>query len=100
MESREAAKHSAKDDDRLFQKLQPNRVPADEQVWMPNTRENNTSKNDGDVEEVSVAPEGQEKETEAKDEASSTKAELDSILKRSPGMSTIVPNPSLVYTLC
>lgn len=96
MDARAAAKRSASDDDGLFQKLQPNRAPADPEVLRSNREKLGLESKDNsqETEEVSVAgrakmqkpkakKEGQEHKKEAGEDAEA-EAELNSILKRSP----------------
>lgn len=108
MEAREAAKHSAKDDDSLFQKLQPNKKPADGEVVISKPEGNNIPPKDSgeeqEMEEISVAgrttmqvpkakdknaSKQQEQEAEGGQDLTEAKDELDSILRRSPSMSPL-----------
>lgn len=102
MDARAAAKRSASDDDGLFQKLQPNRAPADPEVLRSNREKLGLESKDNsqETEEVSVAgrakmqkpkakKEGQEHKKEAGEDAEA-EAELNSILKRSPSMPLLV----------
>lgn len=97
MDARAAARKSASDDSGLFQKLQPNRAPADAEVVRSNREKSGLeSKDDNqDTEEVSIAgrtkmqkPKANKSESENKEaqENAEVEAELNTILKRSPSM--------------
>ncbi|KAL2011790.1 hypothetical protein VTN00DRAFT_4508 [Thermoascus crustaceus] len=95
MDARAAAKKSASDDSGLFQKLQPNRAPADAELVRSNREKlGYESKDDNqDTEEVSIAgrtkmqkPKANKSESENKEaqEKAEVEAELNAVLKRSP----------------
>ena len=99
MDSRQAAKHSAKDDNGLFQKLRPNVYPIKDDGDMDKNNNNNENKADSmedtGKENVEEAKEQHQQDTtnikekiaseEEDNGRTKAKQELDSILKESPG---------------